>query len=107
MTLEPVTRSRTGAGIEVEGFVIDEQNADKFAAHGLTDRQVVQVLQDEFFVERNKSGERGSHLAIGYDFGGTAITIPSELTIERGLWRPVTAWPSRRAERSRRDRGHR
>jgi hypothetical protein len=91
----------------IQNFLIDDENLDEFGAHGLTDDQVLQVLEDSFYLGRNKRGRRGSHLVIGYDYSGKCLTIPVRRTAEPGLWRPVTAWLSTPEERQRRDRAGR
>ena len=92
------------AGPVVRAFAFDDENVDKLAGHGLTPRQVEQLLEYSFFVTANKQGHRASHLVIGYDYGGRCLTIPIEPTAEPTTWRPVTGWPSTAVERARRDR---
>src|SRR5687767_11464775 len=91
----------------VQAFLIDDENLDEFAAHGVTDDEVLQVLDDEFYIGRNKRGRRGTHLIIGYDYSGRCLTIPVRRAGAPGLWRPVTAWPSTPEERQRRQRAGR
>lgn len=91
----------------IQAFLLDDENLDEFAAHGIMDDQVLQVLDDRFYMGRNKRGHRGSHLIIGYDYSGECLTIPVQRTKEAGLWRPVTAWPSTPEEQRRRDRARR
>ncbi len=91
----------------IEGFLLDDENLDEFAGHGVRDDQVLQVLEDQFYMGRNKRGRRGSHLVIGYDYSGECLTIPVRRTMEPGLWRPVTAWLSTPEERRRRDQARR
>jgi hypothetical protein len=95
------------ADVKVDAFSFDDDNLDELTAHGLTPRQVAQVLDDEFFVTRNKRRRRASHLVIGYDYGGRCLTIPIEPTPDPTTWRPVTGWRSTPAERGRRDRARR
>ncbi len=76
----------------IDAFVMDEENAEKFALHGLTDRQVDQVLDSPFLHYRNRRGRRAARLVIGRDHGGQCIVIPVEPTGAPGVWRPVTAW---------------
>jgi hypothetical protein len=92
------------AGPLVRGFMIDDDNAEKLAHHGIAEFQVLQVLEDQFYIGRNKRGRRASHLVIGYDYGGACLTIPIAPTQQPGVWRPVTGWYSTPAERARRDR---
>lgn len=77
----------------VYAFAIDEDNAEKFAIHGLTESQVDQVLDSPFVHYRNRRARRASRLLIGRDHGGQCIVVPIEPTREPGVWRPVTAWP--------------
>ena len=85
----------------VNDFLIDSDNAEKFAMHGLTFRQVQQVLDDQIYVGRNKRGQRTPVVVIGRDHGGLCITIPVEPTLEEDVWRPVTAWPCSKNEEDR------
>ena len=82
----------------IEALLFDEDNEAKFAAHNLTTRQVDQVLDNEFVVVRNRRRRRGLYLIIGRDHGGLYLSIPVETTVQNGLWRPVTAWPSKPSE---------
>ena len=83
---------------EILEFLFDEDNESKFAAHGLTSRQVLQVLENPHLVTRNRRRRRATHLVVGRDYGGACISIPIEPTHERTLWRPVTAWPCKSSE---------
>ena len=85
----------------IHAFVIDEENTEKFASHGLTDRQVDQVLDGPFLQYRNRSGRRAVRLIIGRDHGGQCIVVPLEPTLVSDIWRPVTAWPCSDADKAR------
>ena len=87
----------------IDGFQYDDENEDKFADHGLSVRQVDQVLDDEYYVARNRKGRRGWYLVIGKDHGGRCIAVPIEPTHRQGWWRPVTAWPCKDYERAKLD----
>lgn len=76
----------------IRAFVMDEENAAKFAGHGLTERQVDQVLDGPFLHYRNRRGRRAARLVVGRDHGGQCIVVPIEPTGAHGVWRPVTAW---------------
>ena len=89
---------------EVLEFLIDEDNESKFADHGLTVRQVLQVLESPHLIVRNRSRRRAAHLIVGRDHGGACLVIPIEPTHERTLWRPVTAWPCKSSELTRLER---
>ncbi len=79
-------------------FLIDAENIEKFAQHGLTDRQVDQVLQNPYLIIDNRKRRRAPYLIIGEDNGGQCVTIPIEPTDDPVLWRPVTAWPCKVSE---------
>ncbi len=76
----------------IRAFAMDEENAEKFARHGLTELQVDQVLDSPFLHYRNRRGRRAARLVVGRDHGGQCIVIPVEPTGTLGVWRPVTAW---------------
>jgi len=82
---------------------MDDQNEEKFAAHGLSARQVLQVLENEHIVVRNRKRRRGLYLVIGLDNGGTCIAIPVVSTSRPRVWRPVTAWRCKDSERAKLD----
>ena len=91
----------------VEAFQFDDDNTEKFAAHGLTDRQVNQLLGNEFLVVPNRKSRRGSYLLLGTDNGGACIAVPVEPTTESDLWRPITAWRCKDSERNYLERAKR
>lgn len=84
----------------IEAFLIDDENEEKFAAHGLSVIQVLQVLDNVHAVLRNRKRRRGIYLIIGRDDGGTCIAVPVEPTHELTLWRPITAWPCKPHEKT-------
>jgi hypothetical protein len=86
---------------DVRDFLIDDDNDEKFAAHGLSARRVLDVLEDEHVIVRNRKRRRAMYLLIGRDRGGACIAVPIEPTHEPTLWRPVTAWPCKEHERAR------
>ena len=67
---------------EILEFLIDEDNEAKFTEHGLTSRQIVQVLDSSHLIVKNRRRRRASHMLIGRDHGGTCIAIPIETTHE-------------------------
>ena len=86
---------------EIQAFLFDDDNESKFFSHGLTPRRVQQILSNQHLVVPNRSGRAGEYLIIGVDDGGANITVPIQPTHDRTVWRPVTAWPSKRGERTR------
>ena len=84
--------------VVVNDFVIDDENVEKFWAHGLTPEQVLSILASPFKVKRNRKRRRASEKIIGRDAHGQCIAVPIERTAEAGTWRPVTAWPCKPSE---------
>ena len=82
-------------------FHFDDQNTRKIARHGLTTRQVLQVLDGKVAKARNKRSRGASYRLIGRDHGGQAITIFVEPTHDPVVWRPVTARKSEPHEEAR------
>ena len=82
----------------IDAFLYDDENEAEFAAHGLSVRQIDQILDNEYAVVENKKRRRGLYLVVGRDHGGRAITVPIHQTAQSGVWRPVTAWPSKQGE---------
>ena len=80
-------------------FLFDAENEDKIGSHGLSQRRVRQVLENEHVIARNRKQRRGSWLVIGRDHGGAIISIPVEATHDRYIWRPVTAWLAKDSEK--------
>lgn len=84
--------------VVVTDLVIDDENVEKFWAHGLTPEQVLSVLASPFTVKRNRRRRRASLLLIGRDEHGQCLAVPLERTAQAGTWRPVTAWPCKPGE---------
>jgi hypothetical protein len=89
---------------DVADFLFDDENEDKMAAHGLTPRRVLQVLDNVHIVVPNRRGRRAPSLIVGRDSGGACISVPIERTRDPLIWRPVTAWPSKDSERQQLER---
>lgn len=73
-------------------FSFDEENEAEMAAHGISPKQLVQVLDGLYQVRKNRRGRRAAHMVIGRDHQGQCIAIPIVPTYDRRVWRPVTAW---------------
>ena len=84
----------------IEGFLIDDLNETKISSHGLSVRQIIQVLENKHIIIHNKKRRRGSYLVIRKDNGGNCIAIPVERTHDSILWRPITAWLCKDSERT-------
>jgi len=89
---------------EVADLLFDEENEEEMAAHGLTPRRVMQVLENDHLVVPNRRERRAQYLIVGRDNGGASITVPIEPTGDPLVWRRVTAWSSKDYERQRLER---
>ena len=87
------------ARVDVLGFEWDEGN-EGHIAHDVCPHDVQQVLANLNVVTNNPRGARERVQHIGQTNGGRELTIVLEPTRDCVIWRPVTAWPSTRAERA-------
>ena len=78
----------------VDSLEFDEYNESEMARHGVTEREVRQVLRGEPVFVRNAGRHSAPYLMIGRTRGGRLLTIPLEETRILGTWRPATAFPS-------------
>ena len=86
------------ANPDIDDFIFDTENEAKFAAHGISARQVWDLLEHKYNLKRNRKGRRGLYLIIGRDESGNCIAVPIEATADTGIWRPISAWPCKSSE---------
>ena len=91
--------------LDIHEFEVDDANERKFAVHRVSAAEVFQVLDDEIAAFRNKKVGSGLYLLVGKTYGGRMLTIPVAPTAVEGRWRPITAWDSSPAERTRYENG--
>lgn len=84
----------------VEEFLWDDLNESKVQGHGLSADAVDSILEaTSFAIFANKRGMRGAYQLVGRDYTGRFITVIIQPTPgDPHLWRPVTAWPSKKGE---------
>lgn len=82
----------------IEDFLFDEENEDEICAHGLTVNRILQLLDSVYIKLSNRKHRRGIYLLVGRDKSGICISVPIEPTNITKLWRPITAWTSKRGE---------
>lgn len=82
-------------------FDVDDDNASKFAAHGISENQLRTVLDRPFRIIRNRAERAADYLLIGRDSSGVCLTIPIAPTSDPTVWRPFTAWRCKASERSK------
>lgn len=82
----------------VSALVFDDSNEEKALAHGVTKRQMLQVLDNNPWIGPNRKDRRAPFVMIGLDDGGKCITVPLEPTGDATIWRPVTAHGCKKAD---------
>jgi len=87
--------------VDIQDLEIDDVNEAKAAAHGVSAAEVLQLLDGDFRLFRNKRGRTGTHVLIGRTHGGRFLTVPVVPTSVEGVWRVITAWPSSDAEKAK------
>jgi uncharacterized DUF497 family protein len=84
--------------VEIRELVWDEANELHLAQHGVTTREVEQLLSNPHVVARNRTHRRAQHLLIGRTDGGRVLTVALAKTHETGTWRPVTGFTATEAQ---------
>lgn len=84
--------------VQVRTLVWDEHNEEHIARHGVTPREVNQVVENPHIVVRNRKHRRGQHLMIGRTHGGRILIVPLAKTGSKDTWRPTTAYPATAAQ---------
>lgn len=79
----------------------DEHNEAEMARHSVTPVEVLQVLEQDYRLFRNRRNRAAEYVMIGTSHGGRSLTVPLVRTAVPGRWRPATAWESSTAERKR------
>jgi hypothetical protein len=84
--------------IQLLEFDWDDDNVAHCARHGVTPVAAEEVKDGlpKFFL--NDPGKTGTHIMIGPDASGRHWTIVIMPTSHPGQWRPITGWPSDKAE---------
>ncbi|WP_276969225.1 hypothetical protein [Ferrimicrobium acidiphilum] len=79
----------------------DDGNESHFAGHGISEWQVMDVLEDAEVAVPNRKQGSGQWLVLGYDRGGLALTIVVGYNSTRRTLRPITGWQTTPGERAR------
>ncbi len=80
--------------MDVLELEFDERNTEEIARHGVTAREVEQVLYGEPKFFRNKKRHAAPTIMVGLTRGGRLLTVPIAPTAIEGIWRPATAFDS-------------
>lgn len=85
--------------VEVRMLIWDELNEEHIADHGVTVREVYQVVENPHVVVKNRKRRRGKYLMIGRTRGGRVLTVALANTRTVDTWRPVTAYEATDAQK--------
>lgn len=91
----------------IAALILDEHNLEEMGRHGVSKREVEQVISNRHITAANPRGEPGSILLKGETDGGRVLTIPLASSDDPTTWRPATAFDAsadQRATFSRRTR---
>lgn len=91
----------------VADLITDEHNVAEMARHGVTHREVGQLIWNRSVISESPRGEAGSVLLIGETNGGRLLTVPLAPTDDPTTWRPATAYDASRHHRALFDRRYR
>jgi len=87
--------------LDIRELEVDDENEAKLAAHGISVREVFQLLDDRIEVFANKKGRTAPYVMVGKTHGGRVIAAPIVETAVEGRWRPITGWEATDADRGR------
>lgn len=76
---------------EIYFLEFDDENSEHLARHGVTRREVRQLLANQHVSVRNPRRADRRRL-IGRTDGGRVLTVVMEPTQDPGTWRPVAGW---------------
>jgi len=85
--------------VAIHALAWDEANEGHLAEHGVSVREVAQMLSNPHVIVRNRRKRSTRHLLIGSTHGGRILTVPLAQTADQSTWRPVTAFPATKAQR--------
>jgi uncharacterized DUF497 family protein len=83
---------------EVRALSWNDETEAHIAEHGVTPREVNQMVENPHIIVRNRQGRRAPMLLIGRTHGGRVLCVPLAKTRDPGVWRPITAFPATEAQ---------
>lgn len=86
--------------VEIRTLVWDERNEEHLVEHGVTVREVNQVVENPHVVVRNRKRRSAQLLMIGRTHGGRVLTVALARTSTANMWRPVTAFDATAAQQA-------
>lgn len=86
--------------VKIYDLEFDDDNESEIARHGITQREVRQVLDGTPRFFPNTKGHSAALIMVGRTAGGRLLTVPLAPSALRDVWRPATAFDSNRREQS-------
>jgi len=90
--------------VVVRTLIWDERNEEHIAEHGVTAREVMQMVENPHIVVKNRKRRRADHLLVGRTHGGRVLAVALARTQEDDAWRPTTAYSATAAQQRLLDR---
>ena len=84
--------------VRIRALSWDDDNETHICEHGVTPREVSQMVENPHIVVRNRRERRAPLQLIGRTHGGRVLCVPIEQTGDADVWRPVTAFPATAAQ---------
>ena len=84
--------------VEVRVLSWNDEAEAHIAEHGVTPREVNQMVENPHIIVRNRKRRRAPVLLIGRTHGGRVLSVPLAKTRDPGIWRPITAFPATEAQ---------
>jgi hypothetical protein len=79
----------------IDELDFDEFNLAEMERHGVTRKEVVEVLTGAYRLLRNARRHRNQpYIMVGRTLGGRWLSVPLGPTETEGIWRPATAFPA-------------
>ena len=78
--------------ISILDFEFSEWTEAKFWRHGISRRQIREMLHNRMIVTTNRKNRAADFMVIGRDDSGRCIATPILPTNHPAIWRPISAW---------------
>lgn len=84
--------------VEIRALSWNDETEAHIAEHGVTPREVNQMVENPHIIVRNRKRRRAPVLLIGRTHGGRVLSVPLAKTRDPEVWRPITAFPATQAQ---------
>jgi uncharacterized DUF497 family protein len=91
--------------LDIAELEVDDGNEAEMAKHGVSAREIFQLLDSRIVVMRNKKSRAADYQMIGQTHGGRVLIAPIVASAVEGRWRPITARNATKPEKARYEKG--